>query len=101
MRLYLICDNDDTLVGLRLAGIEGEIVQETAAVEAKLTALADDSDIGVILINETLCGRCESIVTEFRKKHSLPLLVEIPDSESKGTGDSIAAYVREAVGVKI
>ncbi|MDD6275588.1 MAG: V-type ATP synthase subunit F [Clostridia bacterium] len=97
----MICDNSDTAVGLRLAGVESCMADEADKVEEKLAELADDSDIGIILINETLCSRCQNVVTQFRKTHSLPLLVEIPDSESKGTGDSISAYVREAVGVKI
>lgn len=33
MRFYLISDNADTLVGMRLAGIDGELVHDAQSVE--------------------------------------------------------------------
>ena len=31
MKLYLICDNGDTAVGMRLAGVEGVVVSDEAS----------------------------------------------------------------------
>ena len=43
MRFYLISDNADTLVGMRLAGIEGELVHDAQAVEDAVNrCLADE-----------------------------------------------------------
>ena len=43
MRFYLISDNVDTQLGLRLAGIDGVVVHEPAAVERELgRAIADE-----------------------------------------------------------
>ena len=36
MRYYLISDNVDTIVGMRLAGIDGVLVHETSAVQRAL-----------------------------------------------------------------
>jgi V/A-type H+-transporting ATPase subunit F len=101
MRLYLICDNDDTAVGMRLAGIEGTLTSDRKVVVKTLNEVSQDESIGIILINQTLSDMCASEIAEFRKNHSLPLIVEIPDRNSKGTSDTISAYVREAIGIKI
>lgn len=37
MRFYLISDNADTLVGMRLAGIDGELVHDAQSVEDAVT----------------------------------------------------------------
>ena len=50
MRLYLICDNEDTAVGLRLAGIEGTVVGSKDEVPVLLEKTAQDPEIGIVLI---------------------------------------------------
>ena len=42
MRYYLISDNVDTIVGMRLAGIDGVLVHETAAVQRALREAIED-----------------------------------------------------------
>lgn len=101
MRLFLICDNDDTATGLRLAGIEGIITGDRDTVVSKLKEISADTDIGIVLINQTLSRLCSAEIGEFRKNHSIPVIVEIPDRNSDGTENSIAEYVREAIGIQV
>lgn len=101
MRLYLISDNEDTATGMRLAGIEGIITEDKNVVSAKLKEISADSGIGIILINFSLSKLCSAELAEFRKSHSVPLIVEIPDRNSDGSENSIADYVRESIGIKI
>ena len=101
MRLYLICDNEDTALGMRLAGIEGAVTESKDEVRELFEKTAQDSDIGIILINQTLVSLCSDEISAFRKTHSLPLIIEIPDRHSDGTSNSIADYVSEAIGLKI
>lgn len=100
MRLYVISSDEDTVTGLRLAGVEGETAENAAAAESAIARTAADGQIGILLINRELMASCGDFVQEFRKKHSLPLLVEIPDTGGRKSSDSIARYVREAVGIK-
>lgn len=101
MKLYLICDNTDTATGMRLAGVEGVVVDgEKSAAEALHEALKDE-EIAVILMNQTLYSTCDNAIKAFRKAHSTPLIIEIPDKNSKGSGDSLARYIRETVGISI
>lgn len=101
MRLYLICDNEDTALGMRLAGIEGAVTESKDEVRELFEKTAQDSDIGIILINQTLVSLCSDEISAFRKAHSLPLIIEIPDRHSDGTSNSIVDYVSEAIGIKI
>jgi V/A-type H+-transporting ATPase subunit F len=102
MRFYLISDNVDTQVGMRLAGIEGVVVHETAEVQKALKEAMAMDDVAVILITETLLTLCSDMIYDLKLNQKRPLIVEIPDRHGNGrTKDSITRYVREAIGVKI
>ena len=102
MRFYLISDNIDTMVGMRLAGIEGTVVHTQEEVQSSLTKAMDQEDIGVILMTETLVKLCPDLIYELKLNRQRPLIVEIPDRHGTGRAkDSITRYVREAIGVKI
>jgi V/A-type H+/Na+-transporting ATPase subunit F len=102
MRFYLISDNVDTQVGLRLAGIEGVVVHQADEVKKVLQETMERDDIAVVLITETLLSLCPELVYNLKLNRKRPLIVEIPDRHGNGrTKDSITRYVREAIGVKI
>lgn len=102
MRFYLISDNVDTQVGMRLAGIEGIVVHETVEVQKALKDAMEMEDVAVILITETLLALCSDMIYDLKLNRKRPLIVEIPDRHGNGrTKDSITRYVREAIGVKI
>lgn len=102
MRFYLISDNIDTLVGMRLAGIEGIVVHKKDEVHNALKAAMDDNNIGIVLITEKLGQLCSDLVYDLKLNRKRPLIVEIPDRHGSGRAkDSITRYVREAIGVKI
>ncbi len=102
MKFYLISDNIDTIVGMRLAGISGTLVHEEQEVRKALNEAVQMQDVAVILITEKLIRLCESLVYELKLKCRGPLIVEIPDRHGNGrTTDSIMKYVRDAIGLKI
>jgi V/A-type H+-transporting ATPase subunit F len=102
MKFYLLSDNIDTQLGLRLVGIEGEVVHERITFLERLEEKMKDSSIGIILITTKLIEMCPDVISEIKLKQQRPLLVEIPDrhGESK-IGETIDTYVSEAVGVKL
>ncbi|QEY34257.1 ATP synthase subunit F [Caproiciproducens galactitolivorans] len=102
MRFYLISDNVDTQVGLRLAGIEGVVVHEAAEVQKALKEAMAMEDVAVILMTETLISLCPDMVYDLKLNQKRPLILEIPDRHGNGrTKDSITRYVREAIGLNI
>jgi V/A-type H+-transporting ATPase subunit F len=102
MRFYLISDNIDTQVGMRLAGIEGVVVHEKDEVGNALKSAMEDEEIGIVLVTEKLVNLCPDLVYDLKLNRKRPLIVEIPDRHGSGRAkDSITRYVREAIGVKI
>lgn len=102
MRIYLMSDNRDTLVGLRIAGIKGTIVQDTCEADRTLEVLLSNKDIGIILITEKLAERLRDKISYIKQRMVSPLIVEIPDRHGSIKGDDyITGYVRESIGIKI
>lgn len=100
MKFWLITNDKDTLVGMRLAGIEGELVNEKDELLVKLENAVKNDAISIVLINNELASLIPSELYEI-KKNSKTLIVEIPDKGSSGPADSITRYVANAVGIKI
>jgi V/A-type H+-transporting ATPase subunit F len=102
MKFYLISDNIDTLVGMRLVGIEGVVVHERHEVLAELEKAIQNEDICIVLITTKLIELCPKVISELKLKQPRPLIVEIPDRHgSADIGKAIDRYVSEAIGVKL
>ncbi len=102
MKFYLISDNIDTIVGMRLAGITGTLVHQEQEVKLALDEAIKMKDVAVILITEKLVKLCEGLVYDLKLMCRGPLIVEIPDRHCGGrVRNSITKYVRDAIGLKI
>ena len=92
MRFHLVSDNEDTLVGMRLAGVDGVLVE----------AMNNPGEIAVVLLTEGVVAMCSEFVYDHKLNRKRPLIVEIPERGGNGRAkDSITRYVREAIGIKI
>ena len=102
MKCFLISDNVDTRMGMRLAGVEGVVVHEKSEVmEALKTAVADKS-IAVILMTKKLTELCSAEVYDMKLTLKKPLIVEIPDRHGDShISDTITGYMNEAIGIKL
>ena len=102
MKYFVIADNNDTHVGMRLAGIEGVVCRTAEEARAAIDTAAADPEIGILLITEQLAAQCEDKLAPMKMNLRTPLVVEIPDRNSHGrTSDSITRYIQEAIGVKL
>ncbi len=102
MKFYLISDNIDTKMGMRLAGINGEVVHEPEQVKDAIEKAISDKEIGIILITEKLVKLCSELIYDVKLNLKSPLIVEIPDRH--GTSqitENLNRYVRDAVGIKL
>jgi V/A-type H+-transporting ATPase subunit F len=102
MKFYLISDNIDTMVGMRLSGISGTLVHEDSEVKEALNKAIADEDVAVILITERLVSLCTDLVNSLKLYTKRPLILEIPDRHGNGrTKNAINEYIRGAIGLKI
>ncbi len=102
MKFFLISDNTDTRMGMRLAGIEGVVVNNEAEAVSALEKAVGDEQVAVILVTEKVVGFCKDRINEIRFNRDTPLITEIPDRHGgSGINSAIEGYIREAIGLKL
>ena len=100
MRMYLLSDNVDTLMGMRMSGVDGVVLHKEDEVREKLSELLKEDDIAVIMMTSTLLNLIRETVYDLKLHLERPLIIEIPDRHGNGrTKDSITKYVKDAIGV--
>lgn len=102
MKFYLISDNTYTLVGMRMAGIEGVLIKTKIEFEKALRQAIKMQDIAVVLVTEKFMNLCKDLILNVKTTYKKPLITIIPDRHNSGLDNGeIMKYVKEAVGVKI
>ena len=102
MKVFLISDNVDTQVGMRLAGITGVVVHERVEILRELKKAAEDSEMGIILITEKNAALVKEEVYKVKHDLPVPIIIEIPDRHgSMMEKDRIVRYIRDSIGIKI
>lgn len=102
MQMYLISDNTDTYIGMRLAGVEGSVVHDRQELKEALDTVIADKNIGIVLLTENFGREYPDLVNDIKLNHRLPLIVEIPDRHGTGRKPNfITDYVSEAIGLKL
>ncbi len=102
MKFFLLTDNVDTLMGMRLVGIEGVVIHGRKTVLSELDKAVNDKECAILLITTKLVELCPDVISELKLKISRPLIVEIPDRHgSANVGESIDDYVSDAIGVRL
>ncbi len=102
MKFFLISDNIDTRMGMRIAGIEGVVVHTAEDVSKALDDAVNDSETAVVLITEICSKLCHDKIYDIKLNLRRPLIVEIPDRHgSKGITESLSRYVEESIGIKL
>ena len=102
MKVYLISDNHDTLVGMRLAGIEGVVVSGYEEASKAMAAALERPDAAILAVTEKVAELLPETIQRLREHGELPIVVEIPDRHgTKRSPDFLTKYVRDAIGVKM
>lgn len=102
MKAFLISDNVDTLVGLRIAGINGVVLHAREDITLKIREIEKEKDIGIIIVTEKVAHLVEDKIKELKLSRTGPLIVEIPDRHGSSRGkDYILKYIRESIGLRL
>jgi V/A-type H+-transporting ATPase subunit F len=102
LKSFLISDNRDTFVGMRLAGVNGVIVHSKEEASDMIKKCISDNEIGVLILTEKIVDMLKDEVTRLKLKSRKPLIIEIPDRHGTNRGyDTISTYIKESVGIKI
>ena len=102
MKSFIISDNRDTFIGMRLAGVSGVIVHSKEEASDMIKQCISDNEIGVLILTEKIVDMLKDEVVKLKLKSKKPLIIEIPDRHGTSRGyDTISTYIKESVGVKI
>lgn len=102
MKFYVISDNIDTLMGMRLAGIEGEVVHSRRHFLEVLESKMGEEDIAIILLTTKVIEFAPEVVSELKLRQLRPLLTEIPDRHGHSRiGETLDRYVADAIGMSL
>ena len=81
MRFHLVSDNEDTLVGMRLAGVDGVLVKEPELAQKAINeAMNNPGEIAVVLLTEGVVAMCSEFFYDLKLNRKRPLFVEIPET---------------------
>ncbi len=98
MRSYLLAHDREMVLGMRLAGIEGELVSNADDLMRRMKELVKDPEIGLILLTPAVIALDPKGVETMRRTVWETLFVEV--GADQGT-DRLRQKIREAVGLKI
>src|SRR5699024_7944900 len=101
MKAYVSCDNLDTLTGLRLVGIEGEIVKPAEFEPAFKRAVANKG-IGILYVTHSLIESNQDIVNEVSFKTESQLITQVlAANEYQNATNTIAETIQHAIGIQL
>lgn len=102
MKSFLISDNKDTWVGMKLAGVDGVIAHTREEVLKALSRAVKDEKTGIIILTEKAADQARNEVLKYKLSCKKPLIIEIPDRHgSTRQSDMITNYIRDSVGIRI
>jgi V/A-type H+-transporting ATPase subunit F len=100
MKFFVISENRETSLGMRLAGIDGVYDKRKDGIESAFKKALKDEEIGIILITEKAYMMIEELVMETKTKVFTPLITVIPDRYGfKNEEGMITKYIKESVGL--
>ena len=99
---YYIIGDEDTILGFRMAGVNGREANTKAEAEAAFTEAISKSNIGILIITERTADLIRVQVDKYLFSMQFPLIVEIPDRKGKVPGKpNIREIVNQAIGIKL
>lgn len=87
--MYLISDNVDTMTGMRLAGVTGEVVHTREAFLECVDSVLEKDDIAILIITEKAVEMAPDTVSKITKNRRLPLVVVIPDRHGSSNKEAL------------
>lgn len=99
---FFVIGDEDTVLGFKLAGLEGRIVNSPEEAKEALDTAVANRDIGIIIITEKVAESIREEVDKFIFGTTFPLIVEIPDRSGPLPKKlSLKELARKAIGVGI
>jgi V/A-type H+-transporting ATPase subunit F len=101
LKFHVIGDAD-TVLGFRLAGVDGDIVQTPDEIRVCLERALGRKDLGILIMPERIAQSVRPQVDQHVTRSAFPLIIEIPDIAGPMEGrKTVKEMIRAAVGVSL
>lgn len=101
MKFFVLSDNTDTYLGMRLAGMEGAVVHGRTEAMQKVREVISRDDIGILLITGKLMDMCDEELSELKSTLRRPIITRISDRGGESITKGLEKYVHESLGIKM
>lgn len=101
MKSIVLASQKETIVGLRLAGIQGILIKDAKKVIPRVEELINDSSIGTIMITQELFKVNQEALLEIKFKLKEKMIIKIPGFNEKMEESLIYDHIRDSVGLKL
>lgn len=78
MKMFLLTDDIDALIGNRMAGIKGLMVKSDYDFCTKFKDKVCQKENAIILITQSLARKNQKVIDEYKKIGKVPFILEIP-----------------------
>lgn len=99
MKSIVLTDSKETIIGLRLAGIKGRLIEDSKDLLKLIDTLIEDKNIGIILITQKLFSKYDEKIMEKKLNSSETLIMEIPGFDEKINTGKLTDYISESIGM--
>ena len=97
MKFFVLSDKPDVYLGMRLAGMDGAVVENrTEALD-----IVAAKEVGILLITGELMDQCEPELTAIRRDNRLPVMTRISDRSGESATKGLERYVHESLGINL
>lgn len=101
MRSVLLSMDKDTIIGLRLAGIEGRLVKKSDDLISIVDTLLKEKNVGIIMITQSLFKSHQNPLLERKLSEKEKIIIEIPGFNEKMKPSLISEHIEKSIGLKL
>lgn len=101
MRSILLSNDEDTIIGLRLAGIEGRLIKKEEDLLPIVDNLLGEDDIGIIMITQGLFKSHQEALLERKLSEKEKIIIKIPGFNEKMKPSLISEHIEKSIGLKL
>ena len=101
MKFFVLSDKPDVYLGMRLAGMDGEVVSDREEALRTVRKIVAAGDVGILLMTGELMDRCEPELTAIRRENRIPVITRISDRKGESATEGLERYVHESLGINL
>ena len=77
MKIYGLTDNLDISVGMRLAGMHVEVLNENDDANKIIEEISNNKDVGILVISKNINNLAQTTIENIKQNKKTPLIVTI------------------------